>query len=176
MVKLRSWKIEDAAALAQMLNNRNIVSNLRDGIPFPYTVKDATEFLQSTAIPQHFHHFCIEVNKHVAGSISISQKNDVYRKTAEMGYYIAEPYWKRGVATKAIAIATEFAWKNLDIIKIYAEVFEFNTASMRVLEKNNYKLEAIRKKHVIKNGKFWDDYIWVIFKPGIENVQSTPRL
>jgi len=166
MVKLRPWQKEDAADLAQMLNNKNIVANLRDGVPFPYTIKDATEFLEGTAIPKSMCHFCIEVNKQVAGSISIFPKDDVYRKTAEIGYYVAEPYWKRGVATKAIGLISEFAWKHLEVVKLYAEVFEFNKASMRALEKNNYHLESVRKKHVIKNGKFWDDYLWVKFRPG----------
>ena len=166
MIKLRHWHINDAEALAQMLNNKNIVANLRDGIPFPYTVKDAKYFLVNTAIPKSFYHFCIEVNKEVGGSISIFPKEDVYRKTAEIGYYIAEPYWKRGIGTQAIGLITDYAWKNLDVIKLYAEVFEFNKPSMRALEKNNYHLESVRKKHVIKNGQFWDDYLWVKFKPG----------
>ena len=166
MVTLRPWQKEDAAALAQMLNNRNIVANLRDGVPFPYTIKDAIDFLENTAIPKSMYHFCIEVNRQVAGSITIFPKDDVYKKTAEIGYYVAEPYWKRGVATKAIALVSEFAWKNLEVIKLYAEVFEFNLASMRALEKNNYHLECVRKKHVIKNGQFWDDYLWVKFRPG----------
>jgi [ribosomal protein S5]-alanine N-acetyltransferase len=166
MIKLRHWHIDDAVALAQILNNKNIVANLRDGIPFPYTVKDAADFLVNVAIAKPSLHFCIEVNKHVAGSISIFPKDDVYRKTAEIGYYIAEPYWKRGIGTKAIGLITEYAWKTLDIVKLYAEVFEFNKASMRALEKNNYILESIRKKHVIKNGQFWDDYLWVKFRPG----------
>lgn len=168
MIKLRPWHEKDATSIAQMLNNKNILANLRDGIPFPYTVKDATEFLLKTAIPKSCHYFCIEVNKHVAGSISVLPKDDVYRKTAEVGYYVAETYWKRGIGTKAVGLLTEYAWKNLDVIKLYAEVFEFNKSSMRVLEKNNYQLECIRKKHVIKNGQFWDDYLWTIFKPGFK--------
>ncbi|MEO7312565.1 MAG: GNAT family protein [Chitinophagaceae bacterium] len=166
MIKLRHWHMDDAGELAQMLNNKNVVANLRDGIPFPYTVKDATDFLVNVAPAQQAIHFCVDVNRHVAGSISIFPKNDVYRKTAEIGYYVAEPYWKRGIGTRAIGLATEYAWKHLDVVKLYAEVFEFNSASMRALEKNNYHLECIRKKHVIKNGQFWDDYLWVKFKPG----------
>jgi len=166
MIKLRHWHAGDAAEMAQMLNNKNIVANLRDGIPFPYTIKDADDFLVNATIPKTAIHFCIEVNRQVAGSISIFIKNNVYRKTAEIGYYVAEPYWKRGIGTKAIGLAAEFAWKNLDVVKLYAEVFEFNKASMRALEKNNFHLECIRKKHVIKNGVFWDDCLWVKFKPG----------
>jgi len=168
MIKIRPWKKEDAADLAQILNNKNIVANLRDGVPFPYTIRDATEFLEHTAIPKAFYHFCIEVNRQVAGSITIFPKDDVYRKTAEIGYYVAEPYWRRGIGTKAIGLITEYAWKNLDVVKLYAEVFEFNKPSMRALEKNDYHLESVRKKNVIKNGRFWDDYLWVKFKPGFE--------
>jgi [ribosomal protein S5]-alanine N-acetyltransferase len=166
MVKLRSWQSDDAAALAQMLNNKNIIANLRDGIPFPYTVSHAKAFLLTTTYPKDVHHFCIDVSKQVAGNISIFLKDDVYRKTAEIGYYIGEQYWQNGIATKAVALATEYAFKHFDVVKLYAEVFEFNKASMRVLEKNNFTLEAVRQKHVIKNERFWNDHIYVKFKPG----------
>lgn len=170
MIQIRSWCEADAVSLAQMLNNKNILANLRDGIPFPYTVQDAMCFLSHTAIPNSGSYFCIEAGGQVAGSICILAKENIYRKTAEIGYYVAEPYWKRGIATRAIALITDHAWKNLDIVKIYAEVFSFNIPSMRALEKNGYMLESVRKKHVIKNGQFWDDCVWVKFRSGFLDV------
>lgn len=168
MVNLRPWKIEDATAIVETINNENVQANLRDGIPFPYTVQDALDYLEKYFLKQPEHFFCIEFNDKVVGSIAVIPKENVYRKTAELGYYVAEPYWRKGIASKAIGLITDYAWKNLDVIKIYAEVFEYNKHSMRALEKNDFYLEGIRKKSIIKNSQLWDDYVWVKFKPGYE--------
>lgn len=166
MVSIRPWHKNDAAALAEMLNNKNILDNLRDGIPFPYTLKDAFDYLNVFGLhrPQHF--FCIDVDGQVAGSICVLPKDDVYRITAEIGYYLAEPFWNKGIGSEVIALITEHTWQNLPTItKLFAEVFWFNKASMRALEKNGFYLEGIRKNHIIKNGIIGDDYVWVKFKP-----------
>ncbi len=166
IVSIRPWHKNDAAALAKILNNKNILDNLRDGIPFPYTLQDAFDYLNVFGLqrPQHF--FCIDVGGQVAGSICVLPKDDVYRITAEIGYYLAESFWSQGIGSQAIALITEYTWQNLpEISKLYAEVFSFNKASMRALEKNSFHLEGIRKKHIIKNGIVGDIYIWVKFKP-----------
>src|ERR1700712_3693706 len=113
MVKLRAWHKDDASALVQIINNQNILNNLRDGIPFPYTLKDAYDYLNVFGLqrPQHF--FCIEVNGEVAGSICVLPKDDVYRITAEIGYYVAEEYWGKGIGSQAIALITAYTWQQL---------------------------------------------------------------
>jgi ribosomal-protein-alanine N-acetyltransferase len=164
-ISLRPWHKDDAPALAEMLNNKNILDNLRDGIPFPYTLQDAFDYLNVFGLkrPQHF--FCIDVDGQVAGSICVLPKDDVYSITAEIGYYVAENYWNKGIGSQAIAFIAEYTWQNLPAIKkLYAEVFWFNKASMRALEKNGFYLEGIRKNHIIKNEVIGDDYVWVKFR------------
>ena len=97
----------------------------------------------------------------LAGSIGVTLKDDVYRKTVELGYFIAEEYWGRGIATEAVRQMVSYVQKEFDIVRIYAEVFEYNKASMRALEKNGFYLECIRKRGAFKNNVVLDDHVWV---------------
>jgi ribosomal-protein-alanine N-acetyltransferase len=160
-VILREWKRSDAEALAAIANNKKIWDNVRDRLPFPYTKKDAKEWLELVKKQKTVTTFCIEVDGNLAGSIGVTLKDDVYRKTAEIGYFIAEEYWGRGVATEAIKQMVSYVQKEFDITRIYAEVFEYNKASMRALEKNGFYLECIRKRGAFKNNVIIDDHVWV---------------
>ncbi|MFI5185810.1 MAG: GNAT family N-acetyltransferase [Chitinophagales bacterium] len=160
-VVLREWKKSDAAALAKIANNKKIWDNVRDRLPYPYTKKDAKEWLALVKKQKEVTTFCIEADGGLAGSIGFTLKEDVYRKTAEIGYFIAEEYWGKGIATEAIKQLVKYIAKNFDLVRIYAEVFEYNKASMKVLEKNGFYLESIRKKAAIKNNLILDDYVWV---------------
>ena len=160
-VSLREWKKSDADALAKIANNKKIWDNLRDLLPHPYTKEDAKEWLAKVKKQKIITTFCIEADEELAGSIGFIIKEDVYRKTAELGYFIAEKYWGRGVATEAIKQMIDYIQKNFDLVRVYAEVFEHNKASMKVLEKNGFYLESIRKKAAIKNNIILDDYVWV---------------
>jgi len=160
-VTLREWKRSDADALAAIANNKKIWDNVRDLLPFPYTKKDAKEWLELVKKQKTVTTFCIEVDGKLAGSIGVTLKDDVYKKTAEIGYFIAEEYWGKGAATEAIKQMVSYVQKEFDIVRIYAEVFEFNRASMKALEKNGFYLESIRKKAAFKNNMIVDDYVWV---------------
>ena len=160
-VTLREWKRSDADALAAIANNKKIWDNVRDLLPFPYTKKDAKEWLELVKKQKTVTTFCIEVDGNLAGSIGVTLKDDVYKKTAEIGYFIAEEYWGKGAATEAIKQMVSYVQKEFDIVRIYAEVFEFNRASMKALEKNGFYLESIRKKAALKNNMIVDDYVWV---------------
>ena len=160
-VTLREWKRSDADALAAIANNKKIWDNVRDLLPYPYTKKDAKEWLELVKKQKTVTTFCIEVDGKPGGSIGVTLKDDVYKKTAEIGYFIAEEYWGKGAATEAIKQMVSFVQKEFDIVRIYAEVFEFNRASMKALEKNGFYLESIRKKAAFKNNMIVDDYVWV---------------
>ena len=160
-VVLREWKKSDAAALAKIANNKKIWDNVRDRLPYPYTKKDAKEWLALVKKHQTVTTFCIEADDEMAGSIGFTLKEDVYRKNAEIGYFIAEEYWGKGIATEAVRQIVDYIQKNFPIIRVYAEVFEYNKSSMKVLEKNGFYLECIRKKAAIKNDMVLDDYVWV---------------
>jgi RimJ/RimL family protein N-acetyltransferase len=160
-VTLREWKRSDADALAAIANNKKIWDNVRDRLPYPYTKKDAKEWLELVKKQKTVTTFCIEVDGNLAGSIGVTLKDDVYRKTVELGYFIAEEYWGRGIATEAIRQMVSYVRKEFDIVRIYAEVFEYNKGSMKALEKNGFYLECIRKRGAFKNNVVLDDHVWV---------------
>jgi [ribosomal protein S5]-alanine N-acetyltransferase len=160
-VILRQWKREDAQQLALIANNRNIWNNVRDRLPSPYTVMDALQWINHCLSEKPHLNFAIECEHKVVGSIGCVLKDDVYRKNVEIGYFIGEPYWGNGIATAAVKEMLVYIQKQFNVIRIYAEVFEHNKASMEVLRKNGFYLESIRRKAAIKNNAIIDDYIWV---------------
>jgi ribosomal-protein-alanine N-acetyltransferase len=160
-ILLRPWKIEDAEQLASIANNKKIWLNLRDRFPHPYNMDNAKEWLKDHVNETPVQHFCIEYDGSVAGSIGVIPKDDVYRKSIEIGYFVGEPFWGKGIATKAIALLLEYIKIHFDVIRVYAEVFDHNKASMHALRKNGFYLESIRRKAAIKDGILQDDCIWV---------------
>jgi [ribosomal protein S5]-alanine N-acetyltransferase len=157
MVTLRPLTLEDAPRMAELGNNEKISRNLRDGFPHPFTVQHAEEKLRvwTEKVPCTF--FAIEWNGEYVGNISLSPGTDVYRKTAEIGYFIGEPYWNKGIATKAVKLIVEYGFKELGLARIHTGVFDYNEASMRVLEKCGFERDGVFKKAVIKNGQFRDE-------------------
>jgi ribosomal-protein-alanine N-acetyltransferase len=162
-VFLRLWKKEDAKQLAYVANNKNIWNNLRDGIPYPYYVADAEKWIAHCSRQKPPLNFAIIYNNIVVGSIGCIPKTDVYSKTMEVGYFIGEAYWHLGIATSAVQILINYIEKEFDVVRLVAEVFAFNKASMHVLHKNGFYLESIRRKSAFKNNIIVDDYVWVKF-------------
>ncbi|RKJ45016.1 N-acetyltransferase [bacterium 1XD42-8] len=155
---IREWKIEDALSLAETLNNKNILNNLRDGLPFPYTESDAKDYITSilSGDKTKTFGFAITVDDKIAGSISIVRCDNIHFRTAEMGYYISESYWGKGIGTWAVKKVCKDIFENTDIIRIFAEPFAYNQASCRVLEKAGFQFEGILRSNAIKNGKVLD--------------------
>jgi len=160
-ISLRPWKPEDAQALAAIANNRNIWNNLRDQLPHPYTVKDAQDWIAHCKTQIPVLNFAVIYNSQVAGSIGCVPKADVYCKNMEIGYFIGEHFWGKGIATEAVRILLEYIQKNFSVVRVYAEVFAHNKSSMKVLQSNGFYLESIRRKGAYKNKKIIDDYVWV---------------
>jgi RimJ/RimL family protein N-acetyltransferase len=164
LVEIRPWKWSDNRTLATLINNKKIWDNVRDLLPHPYSVKDADYFLKHNIGVKPNTNFAILFNGEVAGGIGYIPKDDVYKCSAEIGYWVAEPYWGRGIVTSAIGLLVQvISNQSPEIVRIYAEVFSKNPASMRALEKNGFHLESIRKKAVIKNGVVMDDHVYVRF-------------
>ena len=157
-VTIRRWQLEDAADLAAILNNKNILNNLRDGIPFPYTEADAASFISGClgAEPDSSYDFAIVADDLVAGAIGVARQANIHRRTAEMGYYVAEGFWGRGVATAAVRLACRYVFDNTDIVRIFAEPFARNIASCRVLEKAGFLCEGTLRSNAYKNGEVID--------------------
>lgn len=160
-ISLRPWQREDAQALAVIANSRSIWNNLRDHLPHPYTVMDAMQWIAYCKEQDPAVNFAVVYNGQVAGSIGCVPQNDVYRKSMEIGYFIGENFKGKGIATEAVRILLEYIQQRFDVMRVYAEVFAHNKTSMRVLQKNGFYLEGIRRKSVIKNNVVLDDYVWV---------------
>ena len=163
---IREWKIEDKNRLAEMLNNKKILNNLRDGIPYPYTVTDAEEFITTmlSVDKTKTFPFAITVNDIVVGSIAVFRCENIHYRTAELGYYLDEEYWGKGIVTSAVKQICKYVFENTDIIRIFAEPFSHNTASCRVLEKAGFVFEGTLHSNAVKNGKILDMKMYAILK------------
>ena len=155
---LRKLKEEDLPVLAQLANNKKIWINVRDVLPQPYTLDDAIFFFNLIKDEQPQVSFAIEYDGTFCGMIGLMPQTDVFRLTAEIGYWLGEPFWNKGIATKAVAIITEYGFNELDFIRIHTGIFEYNIASMKVLEKNGYKKDGMFEKSIIKDGKIIDEH------------------
>jgi len=166
-IKLRPLRLQDATRLAELANNEKISRNLRDGFPHPYTLRDAEKFLEIFSDQDPVTFFGIDYNEEYVGNISLSPCADVYRMSAEIGYFIGEPYWNKGIVSTAVNLVTEYGFEKLGLVRIHTGVFEYNIASQRVLEKCGYVKEGISRKSVLKQGKLWDEVRYARLKPGI---------
>ncbi len=163
---IRSWRIEDAIDLASAINNKKIHDNLRDGLPYPYTENDAKNFINAMlqAEKHTIYSFAITVEDKVIGSIGVFRRDNIHSRTAEMGYYIAEQFWGKGLGTSAVKQTCKYIFANTDIIRIFAEPFAYNTASCRILEKSGFLLEGTLRSNAVKNGQIIDMKMYSIIK------------
>ncbi len=161
---LRPWQAGDAESLALHANNPDIACNLRDGFPYPYTPEHARQWLQNSMKDEKNFLFAIDIDGKAVGGIGIIPGNDVYRLSAEIGYWLSEAYWNHGIMTEAVQTLVRWTFKNMPIIRIYAGIFEKNKISMRVLEKAGFRQEAIHRKAVIKNDVIMDEIIYAILR------------
>jgi RimJ/RimL family protein N-acetyltransferase len=159
---IRPWRAGDEASLVAHANNYNIWRNLRDRFPHPYTMEDAREWIRFTGEESPRTNFAIVVDGEAAGGIGLILNSDIY--SAEIGYWLGEAFWGRGVATEALRALTQWAFDNFDLGRIYASVMEWNPASMRVLEKAGYQLEARLRNAVIKQNQVMDEFIYSIVR------------
>jgi RimJ/RimL family protein N-acetyltransferase len=162
---VRSWRMGDADALARHGNNVKIWLNLRDAFPHPYTPQDAREFIKSLRHRSPETTFAISVNGEAAGSVGFVLRHDVERVSAEIGYWLAEPFWGRGMATEALIAMTDYAIATHNLTRVYALPFASNAASCRVLEKAGYALEARLRRSAIKNGVITDQFQYAFVVP-----------
>ena len=151
---LREWQLTDAPSVAIYANNMKIALNLRDAFPFPYTLDHAMQFIQSCMGNEGMGQMtrAIVADGHAVGSIGVFVQQDVNRKSAEVGYWLAEPYWGNGIMPQAVRQICKEAFRAFSLERIYAEVFAPNRASARVLEKAGFILEGVLRNSVYKNG------------------------
>lgn len=168
--RIRKWELSDAKDLAAALSNKKVQDNLRDGLPYPYTEQDGKEFISAmlSADENETFAFAITVNNMVIGSIGIFRQGNIHRQTAELGYYIAEEYWGKGIMTEAVKQICAYVFAKSDIIRIYAEPFAYNIASCRVLEKVGFQYEGTLRSNAVKNGKVIDMKMYSLLKEEIK--------
>lgn len=164
--KIRKWQMSDAKDLAAALSNKKVQNNLRDGLPYPYTEQDGIDFISAmlSANENDTFSFAVTADDKVIGSIGVFRQGNIHRKTAELGYYIAEEYWGKGIMTEAVNQICEYVFGNSDILRIYAEPFAYNAASCRVLEKAGFHYEGTLRNNALKNGKVIDMKMYSLLK------------
>lgn len=159
---LRPWQMSDLDSLVLHANNWNIARYMTDQFPFPYTEEDGRAFIEFATKDEPIHIFAIEVDGQAVGGIGIHPQGDIQRRNAELGYWLGEAYWGRGIISRAIIQALAFAFDTFHIDRVFARPFGSNLASQRVLEKNGFNLEARFSSTLIKNGVFEDELVYGI--------------
>lgn len=167
---LRPWRTEDAEDLAKAADNPKIAANLRNVFPSPYTLADANWFINDCISKGDSHGFtwAIEVDGKAAGGIGVTLLNDVYEKSAELGYWLSEEYWRQGIMSQAVQIICREAFRTFDIIRIFAEPFAHNAGSRGVLEKAGFTYEGTMRNGVYKNGQVYSYCIYSLLREEME--------
>ena len=163
MIKLRDFHKRDIASLATHANNLNVSRYLTSRMPSPYTEDDAKWWVQTGCREQGLN-LAIDLKGECIGVVGVRFGKSEFRYSAEIGYWLAEAFWGKGIATTAVSKMTEMIFSEKNIIRLYAPVFSPNKPSMRVLEKCGYTLEAVHQKAVFKNDEFMDEHIYVKFR------------
>jgi len=162
--QVRSFRPDDAEALARNANNRNVSRNIRDTFPYPYRLSDAREWIDFATRQSPETNFAIASDRELIGGIGITLQSDVNRHSAEIGYWLGEPHWGQGIATAALQAMTDWAFAEFDLVRLYGEVFEWNPASGRVLEKAGYELEGRLRRSIVKDGQIMDALLYAIVR------------
>jgi RimJ/RimL family protein N-acetyltransferase len=161
---IRPWRLGDEESLVAHANNYKVWRNLRDRFPHPYTAEDAREWIRHVGEESPRTNFAIIVDGEAAGGIGLILNSDIHRCSAEIGYWLGEAFWGRGVVTEAVRALTQWAFDNFNLSRIYAAVLEWNPASMRVLEKAGYQFEGRLRNAVIKQNQVMDEFIYSILR------------
>ncbi len=157
---VRSYRPGDAASLAQYANNRKVWLNLRDRFPHPFSVADGAAYIGAVLARPRETSFAITVNDVAVGGISLRIGEDIERLSAELGYWLGESHWGRGIATAAVGAVTQYGFEALGLMRIFAVPYATNPASCRVLEKAGYVREGVMRASAIKDGKLLDQVLY----------------
>jgi ribosomal-protein-alanine N-acetyltransferase len=162
---LRPWRRGDEDALVRCANNYNVWINLTDAFPHPYTAEHAQDWIALCQEEPHSRiNFAIDLNRRAIGGIGFNFLDTAHRFAAEIGYWLGKPYWGRGIATEAVRQVSRYAFERFDVVRLQAKVFEWNSASCRVLEKAGYTLEARMARSCMKDGRIIDTFQYVLLK------------
>ncbi len=160
-INLRPFFDSDKKRLAGLCNNINIWKNLRNAFPHPYQEKDALTFIQACHRQNPQTDFAVLYKGELSGCIGLVPQSDIFRLNAELGYWIGEPFWGLGIASRAVELIVKYGFDTLKLVRIFSSVFEPNKASQKVLEKNGFQLECIAEKSIYKDGQLLNEYRYV---------------
>jgi ribosomal-protein-alanine N-acetyltransferase len=163
-VRIRKWSEGDETELARHANNKKIFDNVRDLFPHPYTLEEAKKWIKFNTEIHPVENMAIVVDGRIAGSIGMMKMADIYRKNIEVGYFVGEEYWGKGIATAALQQYVDYVFRTFDATRICAPVIEDNKASQRVLEKAGFRKEARHIKSIYKNGQYHNEVVYALLK------------
>jgi RimJ/RimL family protein N-acetyltransferase len=166
--QIRSFHRGDIEAIVKYGNNPNVSLQLTDRFPYPYTREDAEAWIELAESQEQETLFAIADDEELIGGIGLIPQEDVYSRSAMLGYWLGEPFWNRGIATLAVRAIVDWAFEELELIRIFAFVFESNTASVRVLEKTGFTLEGTMRRAVFKRGRLMDQALYAILIDEVE--------
>lgn len=163
MIDLRDFIDSDIDSIATFANNFNVSQYLTSRMPYPYTLDDAKWWVEIGSREQGIN-YAIDLNGKCIGVVGARLGELELQYSAEIGYWIAEDHWRKGIGTEAVSKMTDYIFSETKTVRLSAPVYSPNKASMRVLEKCGYTLEAIHRKAVFKNAEFMDEHIFVKFR------------
>ena len=167
--RIRSYRAGDKAALVAYANNRNVSRNLRNRFPYPYTPDTADWWLKHVAAEDPEATFAIATADELIGGIGVEPGEDIHYRSAEIGFWLGEPFWGRGIVTAAVRAFTPWAFERFDLLRVWAGVFETNRASARVLEKAGYVFEGRHRGAVVKDGRVLDELVYARVREPVES-------
>ena len=168
-IRIREFQLADLKSLVKYANNYKISKYMRDSFPYPYTETNALNWIELTKANNSTLSFAIANEVEVIGGIGAFPQNDVHRFSAEVGFWIGEPFWNQGIISKSLRAFCNYLFSNYEFNRLFANVFEGNDASKRVLEKTGFVIEGTLRKSVTKENKFVDQYIYGLLKEDFLN-------
>jgi len=174
-IQLRRWAASDKESLVRYANNRNIWINMMDVFPHPYTEEDGARWLARVATEQAKPtRLAIDLDGEAIGGVGVTPMTDVDCKTANISYWLGEPFWGRGIATYALKLLTAYAFANFDLERLQAGVFEWNPGSARVLEKAGYQFEGRLRRSIFKDGRIGDALFYARLRESMSENDLAP--
>ena len=162
--QIREFLANDVEAIVKNANNREVSKYMRDSFPYPYTKDNAVQWIDFVKKNYSSLFFAIANENELIGGIGAVPQTDVHRFSAEVGFWLGQSHWNKGIITKAVPVFCNYLFSKFDFNRLTANVFEGNDASQKVLEKNGFVLEGKLRKSVFKENKFVDHYIYGLLK------------
>lgn len=160
----RSFEDNDAEAIVKHANNREVSKYMRDSFPYPYSKTNAVRWIDFVKKNYFTLSFALADETELIGGIGAMPQTDVHRFSAEVGFWLGQSHWNKGIIKKALPLFCNYIFTNFDFNRLTANVFQGNEASKKVLEKNGFVLEGTLRKNVFKENKFVDHFIYGLLK------------